>query len=247
MKVADLSNEITRCEVQTDIAKIGFYLKMGLGANYTQLLAKTKWDALLAKVDIQISSQSGNRQIAYKADLKALAEIAAFDTSNIIIKESGTPMFADVFGTIEVSTGGALNLQQNTLFIDVVGLVLGDILTIYAIDMPITSEEYVSYEAKKVQMNVPTTVNLQDASLIAFTDKITKIDMLMYSGVRTVFEKDEILILNAESNEAVLNVSGQVFPFNAYMNIPVESVREATFYGLTDCNVMILRSKKMEA
>lgn len=241
MKVGTITSGNTKAVIQSDVAKIGIKLKYALGAAFTPALALSKWLALTHKVDIITYLQSGSIQTAYKLPIVAALEGGAFDESSVEIIQSVTANFAEAFGSIEITTGGTIDLGENQIHVEISGLGAGEECTIYALDMPVRASNMLKYEIERIELNVPKRIELGNAIAIAFTDKVSKIDSLVENGVRNIYEAEELRIINNEVNESALNVAGSTYPFGMYRLFPVNIHESATIYADAATEIIVIR------
>jgi len=242
MKIATLNTNITTTTIETDCAKIGFKYTFGLGAIYTDTLAKSKWDLLSNLIDITLVSGNGNKSLTYKMRLNALAELSAQDKSNVVIQPAyGIANFATAYFQTDISTAGNINISPNQLNIEVSSIKPDEFLDIYAISIPTQSGYLQTFEQVALKSSAPKQIDLSNAISVGVNDSITKIDMLFSDGSSVTFDYDEFKIMQTELNEQTLNVNGLAYVFTKNMSVPVVGVSSAKFYASEDTTIYINR------
>lgn len=241
MKVGTITSANSKVVIQSDIAKIGFRFKYALGGVFTQALALSKWVGLVQKIDIITYLPSGSIQTAYKLPFNAVAEIGAFDESSVEIIQSVTANFAEAFGSIEITTGGTLDLGESQIHVEVSGLAVGEEIHIYALDMPVRASNMLKYELERIEANVPKRIDLGNAISIAVNEKVIKIDALVENGVRNIYDADEIRIINNEVNDTAINVAGLAMQAGFYRCFPVNIHENATIYADSATEIVVVR------
>lgn len=243
MKVTTLTNVLTKTTIESDCAKIGFRYKYALGAAFTQALALTKWQALANTIDIALVTGNGTINIAFKANLRRLAEVSALDLSNVVIKQSLTANFAEAFFSIDLTAGGSLPLGADYLSIDCAGIVSTEELDVYAINVPFYYSDVLTYSFLRATANNAKNVDLTDALMVSFSNKIAKVELVFASGVQMSYELNEIALIMYEDNQQIINIEGLAHIQTSEFAVPVVSVSNGTFYATSDEDILIVRAQ----
>lgn len=241
MKVQTLTNVANGCTIETNLAKIGLVYKYGLGAVYTDALAKSKFDALTNQCDITLVSGEGNKAIAYKVALNKLAEISSLGPSNVVIRASATANFAEAFFVVDISTAGDLLITPNQIRFEVSALAASETLDVYAMQVPTESGYLIAYEQVNVIANSPKNIDVSDAITVSFTKNISKIDMFFANGQTVTYELNELILIHNELNEQSVNVNGIGYIIPLTFSIPVSNVRAITVYSDNSENIIVSR------